>query len=272
MRRFRIPLVIIGVLILLGLIGGGAAFHFTRGAVEAADKFFAAMAESGAATAYTQAAPAFREATAQDDFANVAERLKLTSFRSASWSNRSVIGATAKLEGTLTLAQGGPLPITVDLVEDESGTWRVLSFKTAPAGVQSSVDRPTMPDEAKQHQLAQVSVVQLIEAIHAKNFQALQASGATVFRQQLTVQAPAKVAASIRLPQYTISRVVAQGSRRISFTPAAAASGAERPVDGLGRWLSLRTGFAANRPAARANPPGGGPAIRNPGGRRRPPA
>ena len=86
MRRFRIPLIIIGVLILLGLIGGGAAFYFTRGAVEAADKFFATIAETGAAAAYAQTAPAFRAATAQDDFANVAERLKLTSFRSASWS------------------------------------------------------------------------------------------------------------------------------------------------------------------------------------------
>ena len=79
MRRFRIPLIIIGVLILLGLIGGGAAFYFTRGAVEAADKFFATIAETGAAAAYAQTAPAFRAATAQDDLANAAERLKLTS-------------------------------------------------------------------------------------------------------------------------------------------------------------------------------------------------
>ncbi len=189
MRRFRIPLIIIGVLILLGLIGGGAAFYFTRGAVEAADKFFATIAERGAAAAYAEAAPGFRNATAPDEFANVAERLKLTSFRSASWSSRSVTNGTAELEGTLTLAQGDPLPITVGLVEDGSGAWRVLSFKTPPAGVQSAGGQPAMPDEAKQHQLAQVSVMQLIEAIKAKNFQALQASGATVFRQQFTVQA-----------------------------------------------------------------------------------
>jgi hypothetical protein len=189
MRRFRILFIVAGAILLLVLLIGGAVFYFTRGAVDAADTFFTTIAESGPAAAYAQTAPAFRAATGPDDFANVAQRLQLTSFRSASWSSRSRNNDTAKLDGTLTLGVGGPLPITVDLVEDDSGTWRVLAFKIPPAGVQSDDTRPQMPDEAKQRQLAQVSVIQLIEAIKAKNFQALQASGATVFRQQFTVQA-----------------------------------------------------------------------------------
>lgn len=183
MRRFRWVLVAVAVLAVLGGVGGVIALYATGGAVAAADRFFATIGSGGAQAAYDQAAPSFRASSSEADFVAAAERLKLASFASASWSRRTISGDTADLEGTLTLAGGAAVPVTMELSRDAGGVWRVAWLQIR-GGI--AVQAPAVPDASAAQKLAQVSLMQLVEAIHGKDFRGLWAAGSADFRKQFT--------------------------------------------------------------------------------------
>ncbi|MBV9509350.1 MAG: hypothetical protein JO303_03600 [Caulobacteraceae bacterium] len=138
----------VGAFVLLGLIGGTIAFMATGGAVKVADDFFATDAAQGPAAAWAKASPSFQAASPEPMWEAVSHGNGLGAFKSTSWSDRSVSGATAELKGVLNLSGGSALPVTVDLVKGAGG-WQVQSLQFANAGVQppAGVAAPMVPGD-----------------------------------------------------------------------------------------------------------------------------
>jgi hypothetical protein len=183
-RRGRIFLIIAGLLALLAAVGGGLAFWLTRGAVEAANAFFETAAARGPDAAYQIAAPGFRLATSQQAFVDAATRFGLADVTEEHWPSRSVTGATAELQGTLSRKDGSALPVTVHLVRNEAGAWQVFGFEMKGAGAAAAP--PPMPDQATLRQLVQVTMQRLGEAIQTGNYDGVLASGSRGFRAENT--------------------------------------------------------------------------------------
>jgi hypothetical protein len=135
MRVLRVILIVVGVLVVIGALGFGAAFYFTRGATDAADAFFHSLATDGPEVAYSQTAPSFRASTSQTDFIAAVNQLGLRKYKSASWDSRSVENSKAELDGTLSL-EGGALPVKVQLAKDDTGTWRIITLSLPTTGLQ----------------------------------------------------------------------------------------------------------------------------------------
>ena len=127
------------VLALALLIGGctGVVFWATSGLPKAADAFFTAIAKQDYPAAIQLTTADFQASTSAEQLQAFAEENGLTGYREASWSSRSIENDTGALEGTLTLADGGSIPVTVQLVKGADG-WRVQNVSKANAGVQEN--------------------------------------------------------------------------------------------------------------------------------------
>jgi len=139
--RRRWPRIVLWCICGLAAVGGvivWATFGLTRPAVDAAESFLKATAQGGPAASYLLASSAFRAATPENAWDNFARSHRLTAYRSASWTSRSIdANGTAELAGTMTFEDGDRLPVQISLVKSQE-QWRVLAVKSPASGAQSS--------------------------------------------------------------------------------------------------------------------------------------
>src|SRR3546814_4744266 len=83
-----------------------------------------------------------------------------------SWSSRAVNGRTGKLEGSLTIATGGVIPIKIDLTKGADG-WKILALRKAAAGLQSGDTTQQLPSEQQQVALVNQSMALFTDAVAA---------------------------------------------------------------------------------------------------------
>ncbi len=185
MRRSVVLLVGLGA-VAAACVAGTAVFLFAGGpgAEDAAGHFLATLAARGPQAAYDEASGAFRDGSTEAAFAQAAARLRLGSFRRANWTGRRVNGDAAEVDGTLALGEGWTVPAAVDLTR-EQGVWRVAALRVQ-GGAETG---DAVPSDAVCHQLAQVAVMRMVDAIYAKDFSALQAAGSADFRAQFSADA-----------------------------------------------------------------------------------
>jgi len=138
-RRWpRIVLLCVCGLAALGTVIVWATFRLTSPAVDAAETFLKATAEGGPAASYMLASPAFRASTSENAWDNFARSRRLTAYRSASWTSRSIdASGTAELAGTMTFEDGDRLPVQISLIKSQE-QWRVLAMTSPVSGAQSS--------------------------------------------------------------------------------------------------------------------------------------
>ncbi len=131
----KVMMVLIGFVV---LIGGcvGAVFWATADLPKAADAFFSAIAREDYAAAMALTSSDFKASTTQEELQTFAEDNGLVGYREASWSSRAIENSSGSLEGTLAMADGGSLPITVQLVKSGRG-WQIQNIKKSEAGLSS---------------------------------------------------------------------------------------------------------------------------------------
>jgi hypothetical protein len=127
-----------GAIVLLGAIGGIAAFVLTAPAADAATAFVKEIGQVGPAAAYRDAAPALRLAEDEATFEASTRAWRLTEAADASWSSRKFNGGQAVLTGTVKLRSGEAAPFRASLVKD-GGAWKVSGL-TLAAGLKPDDD------------------------------------------------------------------------------------------------------------------------------------
>jgi len=162
-------------------------FLLTGGAVDAAGKFLAQIGDGKIAEAYQSTSAPFRDQQSLAQFTSVAQKLGLSHFKSASWSNRSIEGSQASLEGTAKTAEGGSVPLTIKLLK-ENGTWRVLSISTPQAGASITSGQGEIPGDAELKQMVTASILDLDQAVQDQDFTKFRAKTASVWQQQATAE------------------------------------------------------------------------------------
>lgn len=121
------------VLLVSGCVG--VVFWATSELPKTADAFFTAVAREDYDAAMAMTTADFKASTSAADLQAFAEENGLRGYRDASWSSRSIENDTGALEGTLSMADGSGLPVTVQLVKSDAG-WRIQNVRKAEAGLQ----------------------------------------------------------------------------------------------------------------------------------------
>jgi len=160
-------------------------FYFTSGAVDDAEKFLALVAKSDLHSAYVLTASAFQAQVSEESFADQVKRLGLLDNASATWTSREIKNNQATLSGSITTKQRGTIPLTMTLVK-EGGNWRVLSLLGPQTGVRISSRGKEVPPDERLRQLIRSSLLDLNQAIQAKDFTLFHSKISMLWRQQIT--------------------------------------------------------------------------------------
>jgi hypothetical protein len=142
MTRKTVVRVAIGAVVAIAAIVG-IAFYATSGVTRTADDFFARAHDGDMAAAYAMTSAELHDTA---DAAKLASFIKANRFDQVartSWSNRSVENSVGTLDGSVTLDDGGVIPLHLQLVS-EGGEWKISLIKLAEAGV-SGGDGATVP-------------------------------------------------------------------------------------------------------------------------------
>ncbi len=125
----KIILIVIGVLVVLGIIGGFAAFYFTRGVVKAGDEFVNHLIAHENEVAYNSMYTKAKEVVNLEDFNKIVETLLSPQVTNQyTWTTRTVSNKNGVQKGNLatilTLANGEKRSFELELVK-EGGVWKV---------------------------------------------------------------------------------------------------------------------------------------------------
>ena len=183
--------------VLLGLGLGIAAllafvFWMTADLSRVADQFLTRIAANDFDGAMAMTTPDFRANTDRAALEAFVRRNGLAGYKSASWSSRSVNNNVGLLEGSLTVADGGVIPVTMNLVKGDDG-WRIQNLKKADAGVatDSSASRapaeaPAAPDAQAQAALINDTMSAFAASVNAGDFSGFHAAVSKRWQAQAT--------------------------------------------------------------------------------------
>jgi hypothetical protein len=134
--------------ILLGFLALIAAlvvfvFYATSGMTDAAEGFFKEVQAHNYDKAYAMLSEDFRRSTSEQEMIAFLKQNGLDTFQSASWGNRSFEGKRGQLEGSITTASGGAVPLKISFVEAADGTWQIYSIVKPAAGTKVITDDKT---------------------------------------------------------------------------------------------------------------------------------
>jgi hypothetical protein len=131
------------VFIILGVLAGFLAFvaaiiavvfYTTSGVTDAADKFYQTARGGNAEQVYALTSTELRKVTSADQLAAYIKANRFDQVANTSWSSRSFENDVGSVEGTLTLDDGGVIPVTMELVR-EGDDWKVSYIELGKAGV-----------------------------------------------------------------------------------------------------------------------------------------
>lgn len=145
--RWKVVLIVIGVLALLGVILGTIVWRATQGAADAANAFLETTATKGPAASRDMASPAFQQNAPPEQWDAFAKQIGLTGYKSASWTKREITNDVAHLEGTMATQAGGTIPLTVELVKT-NGKWLVQLINAPQSGFQTSSNAAAVANSA----------------------------------------------------------------------------------------------------------------------------
>ncbi|MEX1258037.1 MAG: hypothetical protein WEG36_10495 [Gemmatimonadota bacterium] len=165
-------------------------FALTGGAVDASEEFLAPIGEERFEEAYSSAAVALRSQPDLLRFEEVVRTIGLTGYQSVSWSYREIANNQASLEGSVTTVDGGTIPLSMRLVNEE-GEWRVLGFETEFAGAsitRASGDRGVVPNDDDTGRLVFQSMLSFSGALQRRDFAPFHGTISQLWQAQITPQ------------------------------------------------------------------------------------
>jgi len=159
-----------GLVVFVGAIIG-LVFWLTGGAVRSGDAFLALLSEERIEEAYQSAATGLRSQQDAATFEAAVRAMGLTEYESASWSQRQIQNDRATLEGSVTTADGGRIPLTVELVSEADG-WRVLALSSPAAGatIAGRESVPATPADGDLRALVDQTMVAFSDALQREDF------------------------------------------------------------------------------------------------------
>lgn len=173
--------IVAGVTALLGLI-----FWLTGDIVEAGDNFFAEVRVENIDGAYDLLSEDFQATTSKEELQVFLKDNALISVTETSWSSRSIENNRGTLQGSVTTEKGGVIPLTLKLVNTDSG-WKIYKIEKATAGISEQSGLQPLPSKEKQMELVHTTTNVFVDGVNAKDMTGFRNYASLVLRDQNSV-------------------------------------------------------------------------------------
>lgn len=140
MKRKTVAIVLGSAVAVIAAIVG-VVFYATSGMTGAADRFFETARGGGQAEIYALTSAELRNATSPEQLSGFIKANRFDQVAETSWSSRSIENGLGSLEGSLTLDDGGVIPLSLQLVQ-EGGDWRISFIELREAGLRGGAPSP----------------------------------------------------------------------------------------------------------------------------------
>ncbi len=169
------------------ILGVGAVFLLTSGLSDTAYGFFEALKSGNMEEADTYLAQNFRATTSQEELQIFLNNTGLKDIVDVSWGSRSFENNSGTIEGTVTTALTGTIPVTLTLIKENSD-WKILSINTAAVGVQTASNRPEIPSKLEQKMLIRESIDIFGQSVNDRSMQKLHNHISKLWQKQINVK------------------------------------------------------------------------------------
>jgi len=115
--------VIAGLVLLAGVIVAGV-FYATSGVTGAADKFYETARSGNSEELYALTSAQLKSVTSAEQLIAYVQANRFNQVADTSWTSRAIENGIGSVEGTLTLDDGGAIPVAMQLVQ-EGEDWKV---------------------------------------------------------------------------------------------------------------------------------------------------
>jgi hypothetical protein len=172
---------------LIALIGSGiwGLIAMTQPVADGANDFLSLVGQGKFPEAYASAGGVLRAQSDEASFTAAVKQIGLTDYVSASWTQRNFVNQSGSVEGTIT-TKSGSAPAKMELMF-EQGKWRVVGLHYAGRNL-ADLMTAQVPSEEEQRRMAKESLLDLDQAIRAKDFTSLHAKISEKWGQEVTAQ------------------------------------------------------------------------------------
>ena len=161
-------------------------FWLTGDVVEAGDQFFAEVQAENIDGAYELLSEDFQATTSKQDLQAYLQDNALTTVEETSWGSRSIENNRATLTGSVTTEKGGVIPLTLKMVNTETG-WKIYKIEKASAGISEGSGLQPLPPIEKQKELAQATTVAFVDGANAGDMTGFHKNVSRMLRNQHSV-------------------------------------------------------------------------------------
>ena len=178
--------IIIGFVTFIALILV-VVFYLTSGLSEAGTGFFEALKNDNMEEAYTYLSQNFKTSTSEEELEHFLKQYGLKDIVDVSWGGRSFNNNLGSIEGTVTTALNGTVPVTLNFIE-EGSVWKILSINTAAAGVQTTSNKPLLPSKLEQKILIRETIHIFGQSVNEHSMKKLHNHLAKLWQDKIDVQ------------------------------------------------------------------------------------
>ena len=126
---------ILGGFILFIVAVVAIAMFATSGLTQSAEKFFAYVSAKNYDKAYAMLSEDFKSTTSKEQLKQFLEQNGFTKYKSAKWGNRMIDGNRGKLEGSIITVDNTAIPVTLKMIEDGDGNWKIYAISKPQSGI-----------------------------------------------------------------------------------------------------------------------------------------
>ena len=181
--------IVLGLVVVLAAVIG-VAMYATSGITKTADAFIKAAGSGDMAGARSYLTDAFQSRDVQS-LESFLKSNGLVGMQQGKWSSRHVENGRGSLEGTIVNANGGEVPVSIELVK-EHDAWKLQSIDVSQPGVnagQAATPKPELPDDAIKLQLLSRSMRDFALSTKQRDMDYFRSTTAAKFQQQFSSQA-----------------------------------------------------------------------------------
>lgn len=184
----KIVIGFIGVIVLVVTI----TMYFTSGMTDTAEAFFRNIAEKKYDKAYSYLSEDFKQIVSKDKMIVFMRQTGLEKYKSASWGNRSFEGNRGEIEGTIETTTGSAIPLTVQFVKLDDGSWRIYALNKPSSGVKIEnkpvhTNKSEVPDTRESMMLVKNTIRHFARAINNKDMSKFHMFVSQTFQKEVSI-------------------------------------------------------------------------------------
>tara|TARA_R110002124_G_scaffold259913_1_gene425777 strand:- start:29 stop:817 length:789 start_codon:yes stop_codon:yes gene_type:complete len=174
--------IIAAIILILGLV-----FWLTGDMTKTGDDFFDAVQNDDINSAYELLSEDFQAGTSREELASYLAANALDKIKDVSWGSRSLTDGMGTLDGSVTTATGGKIPLILRLVKSDDG-WRINAIEKEKSGFTAKGGEKSLPTPKAQEQLFRETTKVFADSLADRSMKKLYDYTSRLWQKEISVE------------------------------------------------------------------------------------